>query len=86
MNISVDRLKASSLGVSGKEISNTLNLAYGELRYGYFLKNNKQYYVIGQVEKQDRKQTGGYHLFICPLKFRSDDSGSITLSALKRKQ
>lgn len=54
LNITVDRLKANSLGVSEKEVSNTLNLAYSGSRYGYFLRNNKQYYVIGQVDRKDR--------------------------------
>ncbi|WP_071144941.1 efflux RND transporter permease subunit [Bacteroides ihuae] len=54
LNITVDRLKANSLGVSEKEVSNTLNLAYSGSRYGYFLRNNKQYYVIGQVDREDR--------------------------------
>lgn len=54
LNITVDRLKANSLGVSEKEVSNTLNLAYSGSRYDYFLRNNKQYYVIGQVDRKDR--------------------------------
>lgn len=54
LNITVDRLKANSLGVSEKDVSNTLNLAYSGSRYGYFLRNNKQYYVIGQVDRKDR--------------------------------
>jgi multidrug efflux pump subunit AcrB len=54
LNITVDRLKANILGVSEKEISNALNLAYSGSRYGYFLQNNKQYYIIGQVALEDR--------------------------------
>jgi hydrophobe/amphiphile efflux-1 (HAE1) family protein len=54
LNITVDRLKANSLGVSEKDVSNTLNLAYSGSRYDYFLRNNKQYYVIGQVDRKDR--------------------------------
>lgn len=54
LNVTVDRLKANSLGVSEKDISNALDLAYSGSRYGYFLKNNKQYYVIGQVAQKDR--------------------------------
>jgi hydrophobe/amphiphile efflux-1 (HAE1) family protein len=54
LNIKVDRLKANTLGVSEKDISNALSLAYSGSRYGYFLRNNKQYYVIGQVALEDR--------------------------------
>ena len=54
LNIEVDRLKANSLGVSEQAISNALDLAYSGSRYGYFLQNNKQYYIIGQVAREDR--------------------------------
>ena len=54
INITIDRLKTNSLGVSIRDISRTLSLAYSGTRYAYFLKNNKQYYVIGQVPKEDR--------------------------------
>ena len=54
LNINVDRLKANSLGVSEKDIANAMNLAYSGGRYGYFLQNNRQYYIIGQVAREDR--------------------------------
>jgi len=56
LNIIVDRLKATSLGVSEKDISDVLNLALSGGRYGYFLQNNKQYYIIGQVDREDRSK------------------------------
>ncbi len=54
LNVYVDRLKANSLGVNEKDVSNTLDLAYSGSRYGYFLRNNKQYYIIGQVARENR--------------------------------
>ncbi len=54
LNVTVDRLKANTLGVNEKDVSSALNLAYSGGRYGYFLQNNKQYYIIGQVAKEDR--------------------------------
>ncbi|HJV78103.1 MAG TPA: efflux RND transporter permease subunit [Paludibacter sp.] len=54
LNISVNRLKATSLGVNERDVSDALNMAYSGSRYGYFLRNNRQYYVIGQMERQDR--------------------------------
>ena len=54
LNILVDRLKANTLGVNERDISNTLDLALSGSRYGYFLMNNKQYFIIGQVAPQDR--------------------------------
>lgn len=78
INITVDRLKANSLGISEKEISNTLDLAYSGSRYGYFLKNNKQYYVIGQVAKEDRNMPGD----ITSLYVRSSSGKMIQLDNL----
>ena len=54
LRISVDRLKASQLGVSVEDISSTLNLALSNRRLGYFTKEGKQYQVLGQVVRSDR--------------------------------
>jgi len=54
LNIRVDRLKATSLGVNEKDVSDALNYAFSGGRTGYFLRNNKQYYVIAQVAREDR--------------------------------
>lgn len=54
LNIKVDRLKATSLGVNERDVSDALNYAFSGGRTGYFLRNNKQYYVIAQVLRQDR--------------------------------
>jgi multidrug efflux pump len=54
IQIRIDRLKASELGISILDISNTLQLALSGRRFGYFLRNGKQYEVIGQVDRKDR--------------------------------
>ncbi len=54
LNVKVDRLKATSLGVNERDISDALNYAFSGGRTGYFLRNNKQYYVIAQVKREDR--------------------------------
>ena len=56
LNLRVDRLKATDLGVNIRDISNILQYALSGRRYGYFLRNDKQYYVIGQVDRQDRNK------------------------------
>jgi hydrophobe/amphiphile efflux-1 (HAE1) family protein len=56
INVTVDRLKANSLGVSERSVSEAISAAYSGSRYGYFLRNNKQYYVVGQVDRADRSQ------------------------------
>jgi multidrug efflux pump len=52
--VKINRLKATQLGVSVQDISQTLQLAYSNLRFGYFTKGGKQYQVIGQVSRSDR--------------------------------
>ncbi|MCB8994680.1 MAG: efflux RND transporter permease subunit [Bacteroidales bacterium] len=54
LNVTVDRMKATSLGVNVHDISNTLDYAFSGGRTGYFLRNNKQYFVIAQVYRKDR--------------------------------
>jgi len=54
IRINIDRLKASDLGVSVSDISETLQLALTNRRLGYFIKDGKQYQVIGQVLRGDR--------------------------------
>ena len=58
IRISIDRLKASELGVSVVDISQTLQLALSNQRMGYFTKNGKQYQVLGQVERINRDDPG----------------------------
>ncbi|HLF63557.1 MAG TPA: efflux RND transporter permease subunit [Saprospiraceae bacterium] len=52
--ITIDRLKASELGVSVLDVNSTLQLALSGRRFGYFVMNGKQYQVIGQVDRSDR--------------------------------
>ncbi|NIG52823.1 efflux RND transporter permease subunit [Chitinophaga sp. Cy-1792] len=54
LRIHIDRNKATQLGVSVQDISQTLQLALSNLRYGYFIRNGKQYQVMGQVFRRDR--------------------------------
>jgi len=54
LRINIDRLKASQLGVSVDDISQTLQLALSNRRLGYFIRSGKQYDVIGQVARSNR--------------------------------
>ncbi|QJB34836.1 efflux RND transporter permease subunit [Chitinophaga oryzae] len=54
LRIHINRDKATQLGVSVQDISQTLQLALSNLRYGYFIRNGKQYQVMGQVFRADR--------------------------------
>jgi multidrug efflux pump len=54
LNISIDREKATNLGISVQDVAQTLQLALSNRRLAYFLMNGKQYQVIGQVDRADR--------------------------------
>jgi multidrug efflux pump len=57
-SIAIDRGRAAELGVTIRDIARTLQLAYGGQRLGTFLRNDRQYEVIGQVERADRNDPG----------------------------
>lgn len=52
--IEINREKARDLGVSVLSVSQTLQLAFSGRRYGYFIKDGKQYQVVGQVDRFNR--------------------------------
>ncbi len=54
IGISIDRQRAAQLGISTQEIGRTLQLALSGRRYGYFIYNDRQYEVIGQLERKER--------------------------------
>src|SRR5258708_24567521 len=54
IGISIDRQRAAQSGISTQEIGRTLQLALSGRRYGYFIYNDRQYEVIGQLERKDR--------------------------------
>ncbi len=56
--ISINRKKAAELGISVEEVAKTVEFAYSGRRFGYFLKNGKQYQVIAQMQRQDRNDPG----------------------------
>ena len=55
INLTIDRDKAKSLGVSIVDISQTLQLGLSGQRFSYFFMNGKQYQVIGQFDVGNRK-------------------------------
>lgn len=54
INVTIDREKAESLGISVLDVAQTLQLSLSGQRFGYFMRNGKQYQVIGQFDQQDR--------------------------------
>ena len=54
LRVDIDRARAKNLGVSVLDVAQTLQLAYSGMRFGYFIRNSKQYQVIGQMAHEDR--------------------------------
>ncbi len=58
LKIEIDRNRAQILGVSVMDIAQTLQLYFAEQRLGFFIKNGKQYQVIGQAANESRNEPG----------------------------
>ncbi|MFT5714837.1 MAG: multidrug efflux pump [Flavobacterium sp.] len=56
INVTIDREKAESLGISVIDIAQTLQLSLSGQRFGYFMKKGKQYQIIGQFDQKDRSK------------------------------
>ena len=78
IDLVVDRMKATDLGVNVIDVSNTLDFALSGRRYGYFIRNGKQYYIIGQVERDNRDEPAN----ISSLYVRSNSGNLIQLDNL----
>ncbi len=56
LRVEIDRDRAQNLGVSTIDIAQTLQLAFSGQRFGFFIMNDKQYQVIGQVTREHRDE------------------------------
>ncbi|HRH35084.1 MAG TPA: efflux RND transporter permease subunit, partial [Catalimonadaceae bacterium] len=56
IQVTIDRLKATELGISVFDVANTLQMALSGRRFGYFLMNGKQYQIIAQVDRDNRDE------------------------------
>ena len=56
VKIEINREKARTMGVTVRDIAETLQLAFSGRRFGYFIMDGKQYQVIGQVTREDRNE------------------------------
>lgn len=52
--IEIERDKAKTMGVSIADVAQTIQLALSGQRFGYYIKTDKQYQVIGQVKRENR--------------------------------
>lgn len=76
--INIDRDKASSLGVSTKNIAQTLQYGLSGQRMGYFYMNGKQYEILGEINRQQRNKP----MDLKAIYVRSDDGAMIQLDNL----
>ncbi|MEZ4986914.1 MAG: efflux RND transporter permease subunit [Saprospiraceae bacterium] len=49
LQVQIDRNKAREMGVSVVDIAQTLQLLFSGQRFGYFIRDGKQYFVIGEA-------------------------------------
>ena len=82
INIIVDRMKTTDLGINTIDISNTLQFALSGKRYGYFLSNEKQYFVIEQFDRENRNKPAD----IASMYVRSNSGQLIQLDNLVKMQ
>ena len=54
LRVTIDRERARTLGISVADITQTIQAAFSGQRFGFFIRNGKQYQVIGQVDRADR--------------------------------
>jgi multidrug efflux pump len=82
IGISIDRQRAAQLGISTQEIGRTLQLALSGRRYGYFIYNDRQYEVIGQLDRKERSAPADLQsLFV-----RADNNEMVSLDNLVTMQ
>ncbi len=56
LKVSINRAKARQMGVSVRDVAQTLQLLFTGQRFGYFIKDSKQYQVIGQANRANRDE------------------------------
>jgi hydrophobe/amphiphile efflux-1 (HAE1) family protein len=82
LDLTVDRMKATNMGVNVLDVSNTLQFALSGRRYGYFLRGGKQYQVIGQVVRTLRSEPSD----VTSLYIRSNSGKLIQLDNLLKME
>lgn len=76
--VEIDRNRARALGVSIKDIAQTLQLSFSGSRYGYFTMEGRQYWVQGFLEDDFRKKPSD----LMTLKVRSKNGELVRMDNL----
>ncbi len=56
LHIAINRERARNLGVTVRDIAETIQLFYSGQRFGYFIRDGKQYEVVGEADRQYRNE------------------------------
>lgn len=80
LEIEIDRDRAEALGVRVRDIAETLQAALSEQRFGFFLREGRQYQVIGQLERETREEP----LDLTRISLRGTDGNIITMDNVVR--
>ena len=76
MRVTINRDKAGTMGVSVRDIGETLQYGLSGQRMGYFYMNGKQYEILGQINRQQRNQPANIKsIYIRSDEGRNDSAG-----------
>ena len=78
VRLSVNREKANLMGVSTKDIAQTLQYGLSGQRMGYLYMNGKQYEIVGEINRQQRNDPAN----LKAIYMRSDDRKMIQMENL----
>lgn len=78
MRVTINRDKAGTMGVTVRDIGETLQYGLSGQRMGYFYMNGKQYEILGQINRQQRNQPAN----IKSIYIRNDQGEMIQLDNL----
>lgn len=76
--IQINRDKASVMGVSTRDIAQTLQYGLSGQRMGYFYMNGKQYEILGEINRQQRNKPADLR----SIYLRSDDGNMVQMDNL----
>jgi len=76
--VKINRDKARASGIAVRDIAEALQLYFSGQRYGFFIRNGKQYYVIGQADRIYRDKPSD----LSGIYIRSSSGGLVDLGSL----
>ncbi|MCC5835452.1 MAG: efflux RND transporter permease subunit [Opitutales bacterium] len=80
LRVEINRDRAEALGISVRDIAETLQASLSEQRFGYFLRDGKQYEIIGQIQRDLRSEP----LDLTRITLRSRDGQIVSMDNVVR--